>query len=76
MPQQLRKTTRFGSVATGESAQLLGVAQVETTVTGYQKLAAHRGLRLKQLHPLPGFGQALGRQQPGWPAADYGYSCL
>ena len=74
MPQQLRKTARFGPVATGEPAQLLGVAQVEAAVTGHQKLAAYRGLRLKQLHPLPGFGQALGRQQSGWPAADYGYA--
>ena len=71
MLQQLREAGRFGPVATGESAQRLGIAQVEAAVPGHQKFAAHGGLRLKQLHPMAGFGQALGRQQPGWPAANY-----
>ena len=71
MPQQLRKTARFRPVATGETTQLLGIAQVEAPVTGHQKLASHRGLRFKQLHLVAGFGQALGRQESGRTAANY-----
>ena len=72
MRQRFGKKSRPLAVVRREIPYPLAVGQVEATVAGHQKLAPHGSFLLKKPDPVPGFGQALGGQQAGRPAADNG----
>ena len=71
MQQRLQRRGTLG-IAADEGVKCIAVRQVQPTLAGQQKLAAHRGHGIKHLHGMAGCGQRFGGHQAGRAAAHDG----
>jgi len=61
------------TIATGKGIGILGMRQVQSALTGQQKLAPDRGHSVKQMHGHAGIHQDLCSHQAGRSTADNGH---